>query len=73
MKTKFARCLLSILKVTQDNPKGVWTNVPLQKFTQQADINWNLSINEIDKALYKKYDLTQDEIEFIESNVSAME
>lgn len=73
VKTKFARCMLSILKVTQDNPKGVWANVPLQNFTHQSDINWNLSISEIDKALYKKYNLTQDEIDFIENNVVAMQ
>lgn len=73
IKTKFVRCMLGILKVTQDNPKSVWAKVPLQKFTQQSDINWDLSIPELDAALYQKYNLTQNEIEFIESNVSAMQ
>lgn len=73
IKTKFVRCMLGILKVTQDNPKSVWSKVPLQNFTQQSDINWDLSIPELDAALYQKYNLTRDEIEFIESNVSAMQ
>lgn len=73
IKTKFVRCMLGILKVTQDNPKSVWSKVPLQNFTQQSDINWDLSIPELDAALYQKYNLTQDEIDFIESNVSAMQ
>lgn len=73
IKTKFVRCMLGILKVTQDNPKSVWSKVPLQNFTQQSDINWDLAIPELDAALYQKYNLTRDEIEFIESNVSAMQ
>lgn len=73
IKTKFVRCMLGILKVTQDNPKSVWSKVPLQNFTQQSDINWDLSIPELDAALYQKYNLTQDDIDFIESNVSAMQ
>lgn len=73
IKTKFVRCMLGILKVTQDNPKSVWLKVPLQNFTQQSGINWDLSIPELDAALYQKYNLTQDEIDFIESNVSAMQ
>lgn len=73
IKTKFVRCMLGILKVTQDNPKSVWSKVPLQNFTQQSGINWDLSIPELDAALYQKYNLTKDEIDFIESNVSAMQ
>lgn len=65
--------MLGILKVTQDNPKSVWSKVPLQNFTQQSEINWDLSIPKLDAALYQKYNLTQDEIDFIESNVSAMQ
>lgn len=72
LRTKFARCMLSILKVTQNNPKGTWRYVPLQDFTQASDINWTLSISEIDQQLYKKYGLNQDEIDFIENNVKEM-
>ena len=73
VKTKFARCMLGIFKVTQHTTREAWRAVPLQNFTQQSDINWDLAISELDAALYQKYNLTRDEIEFIESNVSAMQ
>lgn len=72
IKTKFARTMLGTLKVTQDNPRETWLNVPLQDFTANSDIDWSKSIPEIDKQLYKKYGLSKDEIEFIESKVKEM-
>ncbi len=72
IKTKFARTALGILKVTQDNPPEKWKYVPLQDFTSNSDINWNVSIKEIDKQLYKKYGLSPEEVEFIEKNVKEM-
>lgn len=65
--------MLGIFKVTQHTTREAWRAVPLQNFTQQSDINWDLAISELDAALYQKYNLTRDEIEFIESNVSAMQ
>ena len=73
IKTKFARTALGILKITQDNNKDTWAYVPLQDFTPQSDINWNTSVANIDKQLYKKYGLTQEEIDFIETHVKEME
>lgn len=70
--TKFARTLWSILKVTQNANKPVWKYIPLQNFTSDSDIDWSKSIPEIDKQLYKKYGLTQEEIDFIESHVKEM-
>ena len=65
--------MLGTLKVTQDNPRETWLNVPLQDFTANSDIDWSKSIPEIDKQLYKKYGLSADEISFIESKVKSME
>lgn len=73
LKSKFQRALLGVLKVTQDNKKSVWKYVPLQDFTDSSDIDWSVSITDIDKQLYKKYNLSDDEINFIESNVKEME
>ncbi|NDO18065.1 DEAD/DEAH box helicase [Lachnospiraceae bacterium MD329] len=73
VKSKFARALLGILKVTQDNTKKVWEFVPLQDFTDNSDIDWSKSIPDIDNQLYAKYDLSKEEIEFIETKVSPME
>lgn len=72
ISSKFARCLLSVLKVTQIGNKPVYRYIPLQDFTANSDINWSLSIPEIDQQLYKKYGLTQEEIDFIESHVKEM-
>ena len=72
IKTKFARTMLGTLKVTQDNPRETWLNVPLQDFTANSDIDWSKSVSEIDKQLYKKYNLSKDEIEFIETKVKEM-
>lgn len=72
LKTKFARCLLGTLKVTQNNNKDVWANVPIQNFTAISDIDWNQSIADIDKQLYCKYKLDDDEIEFIEKMIKPM-
>ena len=47
--------------------------VPLQNFTNESDINWSQSIAEIDQQLYRKYELSEEEIMFIEENVKEME
>lgn len=70
--SKFARALLGTLKVTQINSKETWNNVPLQDFTDKSDIDWSKSVADIDKQLYKKYKLSQEEISFIETHVKEM-
>ncbi len=73
LKTKFARLMLGVVKVTQGNKtKEVWSKVPLQDFTAQSDIDWTQSISDIDQQLYAKYGLSDDEIAFIEEKVKAM-
>lgn len=72
VQSKFARTMLGILKITQDNPKDKWSKVPLQDFTQNSDIDWTKSISDIDQQLYKKYGLNQKEINFIENKVKPM-
>ena len=73
IKGKFARTMLGILKITQDNTRDKWKYVPLQDFTDQSDVPWHLTIPEIDQYLYQKYGLSQEEIDFIEEKVKAME
>lgn len=73
VKTKFARCLLGTLKATQHNPRDTWANVPLQNFTAISDIDWDQSISDIDKQLYRKYKLDEDEIDFIEEKIKPMD
>ena len=73
VKTKFARAMLGVLKVTQNNAKPTWAKVPLQDFTSSSDIDWSRSVPEIDEQLYVKYGLSDEEIDFIESYVKEME
>lgn len=63
IQTRFFRYLVSIKKKTQNGPRGVYQFVPLQDF----------SVPLTDEKLYKKYSLTDDEIEFIESMIKPME
>lgn len=64
--------MLGVLKITQEITPSKWKYVPLQDFTDKSDINWNTSIANIDKQLYKKYGLSQEEIDFIETHVKEM-
>lgn len=63
MKTKFFRFLVVLIKSTQDCTQKVYQFVPMQDFNEE----WT------DEKLYKKYDLTQKEIDFIESMIKPME
>lgn len=63
IETRFFRYLVSIKKKTQNGPRGVYQFVPIQDFSKP----WT------DEELYKKYNLTQDEIDFIESMIKPME
>lgn len=71
--SKFCRVMLGILKITQHNSPEKWKYVPMQDFTADSDIDWNMPITEIDKQFYRKYELDEKEIEFIETHVKEME
>ena len=73
IKSKFLRTMLGILKITQDNTKAVWHYIPLQDFTVNSDIDWTQSVADIDRQLYQKYDLSPEEIAFIETHVREMD
>ena len=70
--TRFFRVLVSAIKITQSAPSRVYRFVPLQDFTSHSDIDWSKSVAEIDVQLYKKYQLTNEEITFIESMIKPM-
>ncbi|HEL1756808.1 TPA: Eco57I restriction-modification methylase domain-containing protein [Streptococcus suis] len=72
MKTKFARLLHATAKSSQDAARTTYKFIPLQDFTSHSDIDWSQPIAEIDAQLYRKYGLSDDEIEFIESKVKEM-
>ena len=63
MMTRFFRFLVLFKKNTQNAPKGVYQFVPMQDFSKP----WT------DEELYSKYNLTQEETDFIESMIRPME
>lgn len=73
LKTQFLRFLLSLKTTTQHMPPKAYSFVPLQDFTENSDIDWSKSVAEIDQQLYKKYNLSDEEIAFIESMIKPME
>lgn len=72
-KTKYFRFMHSLAKASQDATAKTYRFVPLQDFTPNSDIDWSKTIPEIDKQLYAKYGLTDDEIAFIEEKIKPME
>lgn len=72
LRTRFARFMHSLAKISQHGTSTTYQFVPLQDFTTKSDIDWSKSIAEIDKQLYKKYKLTKEEISFIESMIKPM-
>lgn len=72
MSSKFLRFCVGILKVSQNLYQNVYAFVPLQDFTSESDIDWSKSVEEIDAQLYAKYNLSDEEISFIESMIKPM-
>ena len=72
-KTNLFKILLFFGKGSMQVTQEVFCYVPLQNFTAQSDIDWSKSIPEIDQQLYKKYNLSEDEINFIEKMIKPME
>lgn len=72
LHTKFARYLLKQGITSVNVTKECFAFVPMQDFTENSDIDWSKSVNDIDKQLYAKYGLTDEEAAFIESMIKPM-
>lgn len=62
LRTKFARFLLSLSKISQHGTSKTYRFVPVVDFSEE----WT------DEKLYAKYNLTQEEIDLIESSIKPM-
>ena len=71
--TKVSRFLLLQALPTMDIRKESFRFVPLQDFTDSSDIDWSKPIENIDRQLYRKYGLNDEEIGFIERMIKPME
>lgn len=73
IKTKFFRALLFYNRHSLNISRNSFDLIPLQNFTTSSDIDWSKSKHEIDKQLYKKYKLNENEIAFVETSIEEME
>lgn len=72
IKTKFFRALVSIVKQDQGASKSIYRYVPLQDFTSNSDIHWDKPIDAINDDLIKKYNLDEEDENFIKENIQEM-
>jgi site-specific DNA-methyltransferase (adenine-specific) len=63
MQTKFFHFMVSMMKITQNAMKNIYTMVPVQDFSKP----WT------DNELFKKYGLSDDEIAYIDTSVRTIE
>ncbi len=68
IKSKFFRALLFFNRSSLNISQGI----PMQGFISESDINWSKSVEVIDAQLYAKYELSDEEIAFIESMIKPM-
>lgn len=70
MNTKFFRFLVGIQKHDQGASRGIYKYVPIQNFNDNSDIDWLNEVDKIDSQLYEKYNLSDTEIEYINSQIT---
>ncbi len=73
MKTRFLRFLVQTVKSSQNVTQIVYRFVPMQDFTEKSDIDWSGTVAGIERQLYEKYGLTDQEIACIEETIRVME
>lgn len=73
IRTCFTRFLLASILITQNIVRDKFKFVPIQNYKNNSDIDWSQSIRDIDRQLYTKYNLSDDEIAFIEKMIKPMD
>ena len=71
--TKFFRAVFYKNKTSQNTARETYASVPVQDFSNESDIDWKKPISDIDQQLYRKYGLDENEIEYVENKIKAME
>lgn len=73
IKTRFVRFLIKQALSGINISAKSFMFVPMQDFKSDSDIDWSQSISNIDQQLYKKYNLTEEEIAYIEKTIKPMQ
>ena len=68
--TKFVRFLLMMGLTSMNITRDRFLYVPLLNFNSSLDIDWSKKHTNIDAQLYLKYELSEDEIKFIEGLIA---
>lgn len=70
LTTRFARTCIMFNKVSQNiKTAKIWQDVPMQDFTENSDVPWDKSLDEIDEYFFDYYGLTEDERAAIHANI----
>ena len=73
IRTCFTRFLLASILITQNIVRDKFKFVRMQNYKNNSDIDWSQNIPDIDRQLYSKYNLSDDEIDFIEKMIKPMD
>lgn len=60
-------------KNSQHGTRNTYRFVPLQRFENNDELNWNETVENLDKQLYIKYNLTEFEELHIENKIKSMQ
>lgn len=72
LQTRFVRFLILQAIASIHISRTTFLFVPMQDFTNNSDINWTDDILDIETQLYTKYNISEEEIDFINSRIKEM-
>lgn len=72
LNTRFVRYLMLQTLTSQDLSPEKFMFVPVQDLTDTSDINWDASLDELDRQFYNKYGITDEEIKVVENTIKPM-
>lgn len=70
MQTNLYKFMISQIKKTQNAARGVYKFVPMFDFTDNKLIDWTADLDKLNNKLYKLYNLSSDEIKYIEEKTT---
>lgn len=71
--SRFFRFLLSTILLTQNIAKDKFRFIPTQNCGSNSDIDWNQPMPQIEAQLHKKYNLTSEDITYLQSKIKPIE
>lgn len=69
LQTDLVIYLISSLQASLNITASNFRLVPDQNFASNSDIDWNSNMSDLNKQLYKKYNISNDEINYIKESI----